>query len=253
MPRYNIVHYQNPAESMETSFAYWQRTELSPKMLAVPGIQALRHYNLQPVQLQPPNPQPYRLATVYELETDDLAALLPAFSAQARDAARQQGLLSDDVAHIYQLTRPLLFSPHPYDATAPLHAAFVMGNCIEGKDAEYDAWYDNLHSVEVLGTPGFCGMRRGVISPLQADPHDAQPANRLVLLMIRTHDLHAAIEEFIARAYGTSTSGIKWSPRENAAGFASLKRTTHVFSPYSPRLISAGAASLPEAEGKLQA
>lgn len=252
MPRYNILHYQNPTTDMETSFAYWQRTELPEKMLAVRGVQAMRHYNLQPVQLQPPNKQPYRLATVYEVETDDLTILLSEFNVLARGAAKQKGMLSSDVAHVYQLTRPLLFSPNPYDLAAPLHVAFVMGNCIEGKELEYDAWYDNVHSVEVLGTPGFFGMRRGIINDVQADPNDAQPANRLVLLMIRTHDLHAAIDEFIARAYGTSTSGIKWAPRESAAGFASLKRTTHVFSPYSPRLTNATAASLPEKEGQAQ-
>jgi hypothetical protein len=54
--------------------------------------------------------------------------------------------------------------------------------------------------------------------------------------MLRTRDLYEAIEEFIDRAFGRSKSGVAWAPRENAASFASLKRTTHVFSPYTPRL-----------------
>jgi hypothetical protein len=252
MPRYNIVHFQNPVVQKETAFADWQRRELSGKILAVPGVQAVRHFGLQPVQLQPPNPQPYRFASLLEIETDDLAGVLKSFTELARNPPKQEGLLADDVAHVFELTRPLLESPHQYDPTAPLHVSFVMGNCIEGMETEYDAWYDNVHSVEVLGTPGFFRMRRGVISTLQADPRDAQPANRLVLLFIRTHDLFASIEEFIARAYGTSKSGIAWAPREAAASFASLKRTTHVFTPYCPRLIGEAATPVPATETEAQ-
>lgn len=252
VPRYNIVHFQNPAFDKETAFADWQRRELSGRMLAVPGVQAVRHFGLQPVQLQPPNPQPYRLASLYELETEDLATALQNFTEHARTAPKQAGLLGGDVAHVFALTRPFLPSPHAFDPTAPMHVAFVMGNCIAGMEAEYDAWYDGVHSVEVLGTPGFFGMRRGVISPVQADPDDAQPANRLVLLMIRSHDLFAAIEEFIARALGHSKTGIKWGPREAAASFASLQRTTHVFTPYCPRLTTESAAALPLNETRTQ-
>jgi hypothetical protein len=252
MPRYNIVHFQNPAADKETAFADWQRRELSAKILELPGVQALRHFGLQPVQLQPPAPQPYRLASLYELETDDLAGVLKTFTELARNPPKQAGLLAEDVAHVFELTRPLLESPHAYDPTAPLNVAFVMGNCIDGMEKEYDAWYDNVHSVEVLGTPGFFRMRRGVISPVQADPEDAQPANRLVLLFIRSHDLFASIEEFIARAFGTSKSGIAWGPREAAASFASLQRTTHVFTPYCPRLISETAKPVPASETEAQ-
>jgi hypothetical protein len=236
MPAYNIVHFQNPDPEQENKFADWQRRELAPAVLTLPGVRALRHYNLQPVQLQPGNSQPFRLATIYELETDDVSSVLPEITKLARTAPKAMGLLQADVAHLFQLTRPFIASPNAPDTTAPFHVAFVMGNCIEGKEVEYDAWYDTVHSVEVLGTPGFIGMRRGVICAEQLDPADEQPANRLVLLMLRTRDLYEAIEEFIDRAFGRSKSGVAWAPRENAASFASLKRTTHVFSPYTPRL-----------------
>jgi hypothetical protein len=236
MQAYNIVHFQTPDPAQENNFADWQRRELAAAALAVPGVQALRHYNLQPVQLQPGNFQPFRLATIYELQTDNVSAVLPEIAKLARAAPKAMGLLQADAAHMFELTRPFIASPNPPDETAPFHVAFVMGNCIEGKEVEYDAWYDNVHSIEVLGTPGFIGMRRGVICAEQLDAGDEQPANRLVLLMLRTRDLYEAIEEFIDRAFGRSKTGIAWAPREDAASFASLKRTTHVFSPYSPRL-----------------
>ena len=236
MPQCNIVHFQNPDPDRETEFADWQRRELAPQVLALPGVKALRHFALQAVQLQPPNFQPWRFSTIYELETEEPAAVLPEISRLGRAAPKALGLLKEDVAHLFRLTRPFIASPNAPDTAAPFHIAYVMGNCVTGKEPEYDAWYDNVHSHEVLGTPGFIGMRRGEICEEQLDPADEQPANRLVLLMLRTKDLYLSIEEFIDRAYGRSKSGVAWAPREDAAGFASLKRTTHVFSPYTPRL-----------------
>ena len=44
----------------------------------------------------------------------------------------------------YKRTRPHLPTSNLVDATAPVHFAFVMGNCIEGKEVEYDRWYDEI-------------------------------------------------------------------------------------------------------------
>jgi hypothetical protein len=238
MPAYNIVHFQNCAAQRESQYAAWQRQELARAILGSPGFVAVQFMSLQPVQLQPASPQPWRFCTLYELEaaSGQEAAALAMFVTLARRKPQEAGLLDSDAAHVFELTRPHLPTRNPIDAAAPLHMAFVMGNCIEGKEIEYDRWYDEVHSLEVLGTPDFVAMRRGRLASLQATPHNEQPANRLVLLQIRSRDLYASIEEFIARAHGTSPSGVKWAPRAAAAGFASLKRTTHVFTPFSPRL-----------------
>jgi hypothetical protein len=241
MPAYNIVHFQNCAAQQEPQYAAWQRQELARAILAQPGFLAVQFMSLQPVQLQPASSQPWRFCSLYELEAtaEQADVALAAFAASARRKPKDSGLLESDAAHLFELTRPHLPTRNPVDATAPLHMAFVMGNCIEGKEVEYDRWYDEIHSLEVLGTPDFVAMRRGSLAPIQAAPHNEQPANRLVLLQIRSRDLHASVDEFIARAHGTSPSGVKWAPREAAAGFASLKRTTHMFTPFSPRLTAA--------------
>jgi hypothetical protein len=241
MAAYNIVHFQSCGAQQESQYAAWQRGELARAILEQPGFSAVQFMSLQPVQLQPSGPQPWRFCALYELEATAAQAgsALQAFSALARHKPMESGLLHSDAAHVFELTRPHLPTRNPVDETAPLHVAFVMGNCIEGKEVEYDRWYDEVHSLEVLGTPDFVAMRRGRLASLQATPHNEQPANRLVLLQLRSRDLHASIDEFIARAHGTSPSGVKWAPRESAAGFASLKRTTHVFTPFSPRLTAA--------------
>ena len=36
----------------------------------------------------------------------------------------------------------------------------VMTNPVEGRDAEYNAWYDEIHLKDVCAFPGFVGARR---------------------------------------------------------------------------------------------
>jgi len=236
MAAYHLVHWQNPIPAKEQAYAAWLRDSLAPAVLKEPGFRGVQFLALQAVQLQPVNPQTWRYCTLYEIDTAHLDAALALFSKVARQQPKELGWLQSDASHVFELTRPQIHTSNPIDLSAPLHLGFVMGNCIAGKDREYDAWYDDIHAPEVLGTPDFVGMRRGRIASLQALPANEQPANRLVLLQIRSRDLHASIAEFIGRALGTSPSGIKWQPREVAAGFASLQRTTHVFTPFSPRL-----------------
>jgi hypothetical protein len=243
MPAYHLLHWQNPKPGKEGAYAAWLRESRAPALLQEAGLRAIQFLALQAVQLQPPNVQLWRFCTLYEIETSKLEETLSIISESARRRPKELGWLEGDVSHVFELTRLQLNTSNPIDASAPLHLAFVMGNCIAGKEAEYDTWYDEIHAPEVLATPDFVGMRRGRIASSQALPDNDQPANRLVLLQIRSHDLHASIAEFIARANGTSPSGVKWKPREAAAGFASLQRTTHVFTPFSPRLTAGRGAA----------
>jgi hypothetical protein len=236
MAAYHLLHWQNPVVGKEAGYAAWLRESLAAAVLKDAAFRAVQFLALQAVQLQPVNSQPWRFCTLYEIETGNLDATLANFSDLARSQPKELGWLESDASHVFELTRRQIDTSNPVDLNAPLHLAFVMGNCIAGKDTEYDAWYDDIHGPEVLATPDFVGMRRGRITSIQALPANEQPANRLVLLQIRSRDLHASITEFIARAFGTSPSGVKWQPREVAAGFASLQRTTHVFTPFTPRL-----------------
>jgi hypothetical protein len=110
------------------------------------------------------NPVPQRECE-YAGWLDALPTALEVFCEHARREPKELGLLRDDAASNFELTRPQIKTSNPVDAHAPLHLGFVMGNCVIGKEAEYDAWYDNVHSPEVLGTPDFVEMRRGTITP----------------------------------------------------------------------------------------
>jgi hypothetical protein len=199
----------------------------------VPGARRLRGFRsaglfgCAPVQLQAEARQPWTHALIVErtLETPaiDLPALAPIL-ADVRDA----GLVAaDDAERVYSYA---MYHPWKYSANlkpGPLtHLMFLLANFVPGHEAEYHRWYDEVHSVEVAGSPGFVGMRRGRLSAVQVPPIRFCPGSELILGGIQTDDLAGALKEFYDRAVGQSPSGIAWGARSTAA---SLARTVHIF------------------------
>src|ERR1700737_1690051 len=143
MSAYHLVHWQNPTVGKEAAYAAWLRESLAAAVLKDAAFRAVQFLALQAVQLQPVNPQPWRFCTLYEIETANLDATLSIFASLARRQPMEAGWLESDASHVFELTRRQIDTSNPVDPSAPLHLAFVMGNCIAGKDTEYDAWYDD--------------------------------------------------------------------------------------------------------------
>jgi hypothetical protein len=49
------------------------------------------------------------------------------------------------------------------------HTVFVFTNPVEGKEDEFNAWYDGVHIPEVLRTDGYLSVTRYKVSPRQAN------------------------------------------------------------------------------------
>ena len=76
----------------------------------------------------------------------------------------------------------------------------VMSDAVEGRDAEYNDWYDQVHLPDVLSVPGFVGARRFVAEP---SVHGELPAQRHLAIYEMEGDdvdaLHAALSAAAAR------------------------------------------------------
>jgi hypothetical protein len=104
--------------------------------------------------------------------------------------------------------------------------SIILANYIPGRYDEYQTWYEEVHSVEVINVPGHVAMKRGVLAPIQIEPRHYCPGDQLVLCAQQTDDLLFTIKDFSARARGASPSGIAMQPRSTAASSA---RTVHYF------------------------
>ncbi|MGI9624473.1 MAG: hypothetical protein ACR2PK_16700, partial [Acidimicrobiales bacterium] len=68
--------------------------------------------------------------------------------------------------------------------TSPAHRLFVYSNPVDGREDEYNDWYDSVHIAEVLEVEGFVGCQRFSVDP----GTDSAPARYLAIYEIDSED-----------------------------------------------------------------
>ena len=77
------------------------------------------------------------------------------------------------------------------------HVLAVMSAAKDGRDAEYDQWYESTHMAEMLAIPGIVAGRRLVASPLSPG---APPARYLTEFDIDADDPRSVLAEMARRS-----------------------------------------------------
>ena len=79
------------------------------------------------------------------------------------------------------------------------YSFLVLSNAVDGREDEYNDWYDNRHLPDVLAIPGFVSAQRLVLADTQraAPPY---PWRYMAVYTIETDDLKATLELLKARA-----------------------------------------------------
>jgi hypothetical protein len=228
MALYTTIHLHNVPADREGEYAMWFDGPHRDALGHLRGFVGTDRYEVTPQQIMPDIPQPWRFLSVYDFDLPSPAIDIPALGpliAQAREA----GLIADDETerlYTYRLYSDWKASPN-WRRSEPLSGvSIILANYVAGRFAEYQKWYDEVHSVEVINVPGHVAMKRGELSPLQIEPRHYCPGDQLVLCAQQTDDLLFTIKDFSARARGQSPSGIAMQPRSSSGSFA---RTVHYF------------------------
>lgn len=235
MALYTTIHLHNVPDGKAEAYAAWFDGPHRAALAGLRGVRAADRFEITPEQIMPDIPQPWRFASLYDVDLPDPAIDLPALGpliAEARDAGLIAG---DDTERLYSYR---LYGDWKGSANwqrdKPLSGiSILLGNYTIGRYDEYQAWYEDVHSVEVINVPGHVAMIRGELSPVQIEPRRYCPGDQLVLTAQQTDDLAFTIGDFAARALGRSPSGITMAPRSSAGSTA---RTVHYF-----RKVSGGA------------
>ena len=66
----------------------------------------------------------------------------------------------------------------------------VLTNAVEGREDEYNEWYDDVHLDDVLAVPGFVAAQRFT----RVDPTGENPFGHLALYEIETDDIEATMQ-----------------------------------------------------------
>ena len=82
MKRYTLVVMTNALDNRDDEFNNWYSSVHMLDMLKVPGFKSARRLSLSDVQNPARPPCPYRYLALYEVETDDLDAILEEIAAR---------------------------------------------------------------------------------------------------------------------------------------------------------------------------
>lgn len=100
----------------------------------------------------------------------------------------------------------------------------VFSNPVQGREDEYNEWYDNQHLPDLLRIPGVVSARRLVAGGTQFSDESELPGKYLALYEMETENLPTVFLEISSRV---GTSGMVMS---DAINLESVK--TMVFSPH---------------------
>ncbi len=232
MALFTTIHLHNVPADRQAEYATWFDSAHMDALAKLRGFKSAERYEVTPVQIMPDIPQPWQFLSVYDFDLPNLEIDAPALGPLIADA-RDAGMISDDDTerlYSYEMYSDWKVSPN-WQQDQPLSGvSIILANYVAGRWEEYQKWYDEVHSVEVINVPGHVGMKRGQLSDHQLEPRRYCPGDQLVLCAQQTDDLLFTIKDFSARARGVSPSGIAMEPRSDSGSFA---RTVHYFAKIS--------------------
>jgi hypothetical protein len=227
MSSYVTMHLHNAAEGREAAAADWFSGRHREALPRLRGFVSVQRFERTAEQIMPDIAQPWQFASVYDFELERPEIDIPALGPLLAEARDLELIRSDGTECIWSYQ---MYSCWRYSANwrggALSHIMYLPANVVHGREAEYHAWYDDVHRLEVTETPGFVGMRRGRLLEIQVEPRSFCPGSQIIMAGLQTDRLGEVQEEFKARSLGNSKSGVKHGPRSASASAA---RTVHFF------------------------
>ena len=107
----------------------------------------------------------------------------------------------------------------------------VLTNAVEGRDDEFNQWYDNRHIPDALDVPGYRAAQRFRLADIQMAGAPESPWRYLAIFDMETDDLRATMSESMSRA------GTERMPQSDAAAHTSS--AVFAFAPIGPRITAA--------------
>lgn len=200
---YYLLIFNQPVAGKEQEYNHWYDQQHAPDVVSVPGFARAQRYEFASTQLRPAPAKP-KYAVIYQIKTNDLAAV---YAEVRRRLSTGETKLSPTLDmdsgqnYTYRVLRPRLAGTQPDSqagdlATIQGYAQLVFADPADGKDAEFNSWYDAHHAPEVLKVAGFTSGQRLVLADVQLAPQqDARP-KYLTMFEIQTKNLPRTIAEF---------------------------------------------------------
>ncbi len=206
MKTYQFFVRNGPVAGQEAEYNRFYDQEHAPDVVSIPGFvraqrAVLSDEHLIPAKVVPPVP---KYLVVYTIRTDDLQAVKAEI---ARRLTTGETRRSDTVDRT--MADSFYYEVLPAPLTVPLreptgakpgpmqtywHLVFTLP--VEEKEAEFNTWYDQVHSPDMLKTAGIVAAQRGRLAdPGRANP---PPTKYIALFTMKTSDMSALARQFAA-------------------------------------------------------
>lgn len=229
MAHYQLIVFSNPVAGQEEAFHRWYTQTHIRDLLKVPGVRtAQRHAVLADLSRAPLA----GFVAEYAIESEDIAATIGDIRGRLGTAQMPMDDAFDRSSSSFVVAEPvgpLRHSPNADDPGASVRAvSFVFSNPVDGREADYQQWYDGTHIDDLLRVPGYrSGQRLRVLPELSRNVRHAVVAR----YAIHTPDLAATMATARSRL---GTPDMVLSPAFDMAG-ASFNLTR----PLTDRLLAA--------------
>ena len=211
---YYFFVFSNPVAGHEDEYNKWYDRQHAPDVVAVPGFVTAQRFvkNDLPlyrmVDLQMP-----KYLVIYKIVTDNVNQV---FAEVSRRLQTKETVMSPtfdsktSVSYVYRPFRPEIkgVGGEP-DGARPgpkqTYYQIVFTAMVEGKEDEFNAFYDNHHAPELAAIPGFVSAQRMILAtPSDRPSANAIPGSKyLALFKVETSDI-AAVKQAATRP-GTSS------------------------------------------------
>jgi hypothetical protein len=205
MSRHLMCVMTSPAPGKEQEFQRWYDEQHVPDVMRVPGFVTGQRFRLSAVQHKAP-PFPRAYLAIYNLDTEDLAALNAEI---VRRVGTADMPMTDAVApgivrfFLDPVTPRLVTDSARVNATPQnRHVMCVMTSPAPGKEQEFTRWYDEQHVPDVMRVPGVVSGQRFRLSAVQQKARPF-PQTYFAFYELDTDDLAAFNAELLGRV-GTS-------------------------------------------------
>jgi hypothetical protein len=207
---YYFFVFSNPVAGHEDEYNKWYNEQHAPDVVAIPGFVTAQRFVksdlplYRMVDLQVP-----KYLVIYKVVTNDADAV---FAEMLRRLKTGETVISPtfdsktSVSYVYKPFRPEIKGvggepPGAKPGPKQTYYQVVFTAMVEGKEDEFNLFYDNHHAPELAAIPGFASAQRMIL----ARPSTASiPAtNYLALFKVETSDI-AAVKQAATKPGTTS-------------------------------------------------
>jgi hypothetical protein len=154
MGKYALVIFSNPVEGREDEYNTWYTNQHLKDVVSIPGYSAAQRFKRQILMFGELN---HGYLAIYEMDAENPEAAVQALTTtpmELSDALDANGILGG----VFEVCGPQVSSSS--GAATGKFRMVAFSDAAEGREQDFNDWYNNVHMQEVTSVAGFTSAER---------------------------------------------------------------------------------------------